>query len=159
MRDIERTVAGFCGGSAPRLVPHSWGFVYSWLQVLDQMLEYSWSIKVFLNLHWAALDESQKMGKGKGTHIYRFWLWSRYSHFTDGEIEVRLLLKVTVVDYITESVICFLLVRGGTSLLVATWLTGSAYRIDVLSYSIGAELSRVRHTGQWNVNRHDVCCI
>lgn len=44
---------------------------------------------------------------------------------------MRSLLEVTVVDYITESVICFLLVRGGTSLLLAMWLIVSTYRKDI----------------------------
>lgn len=112
--ETEGTVARL-GGERTRIsheVPSLHGFVYSWLRILDQRLEYSWSTKVFLNLVWAALNKSQKMRKGKGTHIYWSWLWRRCSHFKDGEVEVRSPLKVTVVDYITESVICFLLVRG-----------------------------------------------
>lgn len=101
-------------GSAPILheVPSPHGFVTAGWRSWIRGLNTAGSTKVFLNLVWAALNKSQKMQKGKGTHIYWSWLWRRYSHFKDGEVEVRSPLKVTVVDYITESVICFLLVRG-----------------------------------------------
>ena len=94
MSGLEGTVADF-ESSAPISHKESnpLGFAFGWLQILDQMFNYNWSTKVFLNLVWAALNESQKTGKGKETHIYWVWLWSRYSHFTDGEIGVRWLAQ------------------------------------------------------------------
>lgn len=148
MSGIEGTMACLRGTIHLTWIIRSTGFVFGSLQILDQTVEYNWFTKVFLNLVWAALNESQKTGKGKGAHVYWAWLWSRCSHFTDGEIDVRWLGP--------RSLWCIILLN---QLFLSSyeriihphppmWLVVSTYRRDVLSSSIDVEFGHVTHIGQ-----------